>query len=176
MKVSPRSIALRMIVMLSASSACLPIWYPPRPMAETFSPVRPRARWGIASLVSAIQGCGLAVPRTVAAAADFRNERLLTVASVCLDGSNRLVSSTIVFIYILPWLARWVRLIAVFTVEGLYVVVPREVVVDSRKIFAAPTIPNCQAIEFLRRVGQRHGCTGFIRAHGGKVHILLQPA
>src|SRR5439155_60064 len=95
----------------------------------------PNERWGIPSLVSAIKVCGLAAPKTAAAAADFRNERLLTVASVCLHGSNWLVSSTIVLIYVLPWLARWVRLIAVSIVDGFYIVVPREVVIDSRKIF-----------------------------------------
>src|SRR5882672_7955380 len=73
-------------------------------MAETFSPVCPRARCGIPSLASAIKVCGLAAPKTAAAAADFRNERLLTVASVGSGGSNRLVSSTIVRINILPWL------------------------------------------------------------------------
>src|SRR6266566_8307902 len=145
-------------------------------MAETFSPVRPRARWGIPSLVSAIKVCGLAAPKTAAAAADFRNERLLTEASVCLDGSNRLVSSTIVRINVLPRVIRWVRLIAVSIVDGFYVVVPREVVVDSGKIFTATTIPNCQAIQFFRRVRQRHGCAGLISAHGGEVQILLQPA
>src|SRR6266704_7055467 len=145
-------------------------------MAETLSPVRPKARWGIPSLVSAIKVCELAAPKTAAAAADFRNERLLTVASVCLHGSNRLVSSTIVLINVLPWVVRWVRLIAVSIVDGFYIVVPREVVVDSRKILPATTIPNCQAIEFLRRIRQRHGCAGFISAHRGQVQILLQPA
>src|SRR2546428_11511310 len=104
-------------------------------MAETFSPVRPRARWGIPSLVSAIKVCELAVPRTAAAAADFRNERLLTEASVCLDGSNRLVSSTIMCIHVLPWIVRWVRLITVSIVGGFNVGGPREVVVNSGKIF-----------------------------------------
>src|SRR5439155_5891062 len=104
-------------------------------MAETFSPVRPRARWGIPSLVSAIKVCGLAAPKTAAAAADFRNERLLTVASVGSGGSNRLVSSTIVRINILPWLLG-VRLIPLFIV-GFGIVVSREVVVNSGKIFAA---------------------------------------
>src|SRR5437773_11923189 len=106
-------------------------------MAEIFSPVLPRTRLGIPSLVSAIKVCGLAAPNTAAAAADFRNERLLTVASGCLDGSNRLVSSTIVLINVLPWLARWVRLIAVSIVDGFYVVVAVEVVIDSRKIVTA---------------------------------------
>src|SRR5881409_696638 len=131
-------------------------------MAETFSPIRPRARWGIPSLVSAIKVCGLAAPKTAAAAADFRNERLLTVASICLGGSNRLVSSTIRRINVLPWAVRWVRLIAVSIVGGFNVMVPREVVVNSGKIFTATTIPNCQAIEFLGGVGQRHGCAGLI--------------
>src|SRR6266581_9440231 len=113
-------------------------------MAETFSPVRPRARWGIPSLVSAIKVCGLAAPKTAAAAADFRNERLLTVASICLGGSDRLVSSTIVRINVLPWVVRWVRLIAVSIVGGFNVVVPREVVVDSRKIFVTISFTNCE--------------------------------
>src|SRR5207249_11739916 len=104
-------------------------------MAETFSPVRPRARWGIPSLVSAIKVCGLAAPKTAAAAADFRNERLLTVASVCLHGSNWLVLSTIVLIFVLPWLARWVRLFSVFIFDGFYIVVPRVSVFDIRYIF-----------------------------------------
>jgi len=38
----------------------------------------PRVRWGIASFVSAIKTCGLALLKTAAAAADFRNERLLS--------------------------------------------------------------------------------------------------
>src|SRR6266550_243381 len=145
-------------------------------MAETFSPVRPRVRWSIPSLVSAIKVCGLAAPKTAAAAADFRNERLLTVASVGLGGSDRLVSSTIVLINLLPWVVRWVRLVAVSIVRGFKVVVPREVVVNSGKIFAATTIPNCQAIEFLRRIRQRHGCPCLVGAHRGQVQILLQPA
>src|SRR6266436_4545259 len=120
-------------------------------MAETFSPVRPKARWGIPSLVSAIKVCGLAAPKTAAAAADFRNERLLTVASVCLDGSNRLVSSTIVLINV-----------TVSIVGGFNVVVPREVAVNSGKILVAATIPSCQAIQFLRRVCQWHGCAGLV--------------
>ena len=53
-------------------------------MAETFSPVRPRARKGIGSFVSAIIAFGLAVPKTAAAAADFTNERLLMTASLWL--------------------------------------------------------------------------------------------
>src|SRR6266550_7428568 len=126
-------------------------------MAETFSPVRPRVRWSIPSLVSAIKVCGLAAPKTAAAAADFRNERLLTEASVCLDGSNRLVSSTFGRINVLPWVVRWVRLIAVSIVGRFNVMVPREVVVNSGKIFVAATIPNCQAIQLFRRVRQRHG-------------------
>src|SRR5436309_4355364 len=134
-------------------------------MAETFSPVRPRARWGIPSLVSAIKVCGLPAPKTAAAAADFRNERLLTVASFCLGGSDRLVSSTIMRIDV-----------TVSIVGGFNVVVPRAVVVNSGKIFAATTIPNCQAIEFLRHIRQRHGCAGLISAHRGQVQILLQPA
>src|SRR2546425_9695477 len=125
-------------------------------MAETFSPVRPRARWGIPSLVSAIKVCVLAAPKTAAAAADFRNERLLTVASICLGGSNRLFSSTIVRINVLPWVVRWVRLIAVSIVGGFSVVVLSEVVVDSGKIFTPATIPDRQAIEFLRHIRQRH--------------------
>src|SRR6266516_1896974 len=129
-------------------------------MAETFSPVRPRARWGIPSLVSAIKVCGLAAPKTAAAAADFRNERLLTVASFCLGGSNRLVSSTLMRINVLPWIVRQVRLITVSIVGGFNVVVPREVIVNSGKILVAATIPNCQAIQFFRRVRQRHGCAG----------------
>src|SRR5437016_8402366 len=144
-------------------------------MAETFSPVRPRARWGIPCLVSAIKVCGLAAPKTAAAAADFKNERLLTVASICLGGSNRLFSSTIVRIKVLPWVVRWVRLIAVSIVGGFNVLGVRKVVVNSGKIFTATTIPNCQAIYFLRRIRQRHGCAGFIRAHRGQVQILLQP-
>src|SRR6266850_3359833 len=115
-------------------------------MAETFSPVRPRARWGIPSLVSAIKVCGVAAPKTAAAAADFRNERLLTAASICLGVSDRLVPSTIVRINVLPWVVRWVRLIAVSIVGGFKVVGVRKVVVDSGKIFTAMTIPNCQAI------------------------------
>src|SRR6266571_587652 len=145
-------------------------------MAETFSPVRPRARWGIPSLVSAIKACGLAAPKTAAAVADFRNERLLTVASICLGGSDRLVSSTIVRINVLLWVVRWVRLTTVSIVGGINLVVPREVVVNSGKIFTATTIPNCQAIQFFRRVRQRHGCAGLISAHRGEVQILLQPA
>src|SRR3989442_4528320 len=145
-------------------------------MAETFSPVRPRARWGIPSLVSAIKVCELAVPRTAAAAADFRNERLLTMASICLGGSDRLVSSTIVRINVLPWVVQWVRLTAGSIVRGCNVVGVRKVVVDSRKIFAATTIPNCQAIQFFRRVRQWHCCAGLISAHRGQVQILLQPA
>src|SRR3989442_9113023 len=144
-------------------------------MAETFSPVRPRARWGIPSLVSAIKVCGLAAPKTAAAAADFRNERLLTVASICLGGSDRLASSTIVRINVLPWVVRWVRLAAGSIVGGFNVVGVRKVVVDSRKIFTPATIPDCQAIDFLRHIRQRHGCAGFIRAHRGQVQILLQP-
>src|SRR6266404_158828 len=125
-------------------------------MAVTFSPVRPSARCGIPSLVSAIKVCGLEAPKTAAAAADFRNERLLTVASVGLGGSDRLVSSTIVRINVLPWVVRWVRLIAVSIVR-FKVVGVRQIVVDSGKIFVAATIPNCQAIQFFRGVRQRHG-------------------
>src|SRR6266404_23539 len=145
-------------------------------MAETFSPVRPRARWGIPSLVSAIKVCGLAAPKTAAAAADFRNKRLLTVASICLGGSNRLFSSTIVLINLLPRVVRWVRLIAVSIVGGFNVVVPREVVVDSRKILVTISFPNCEAIDFLSHIRQWHGHTGFVSTHRGKVQILLQPA
>src|SRR5438105_14928451 len=101
-------------------------------MAETFSPVRPRARWGIPSLVSAIKVCGLAAPKTAAAAADFRNERLLSVASISLGGPNRFVSSTIVRINVLRAVVRWVRLIVMFIVAWFNVVVAGEVVVDSR--------------------------------------------
>src|SRR6266404_595873 len=143
-------------------------------MAETFSPVRPRARWGIPSLVSAIKVCVLAAPKTAAAAADFRNERLLTVASVCLGGSDRLVLSTIVRIDFLRWIIRWFRLIAVIARRFDVLGVPK-VVVDSGKIFTATTIPNCQAIKLLRRIRQRHGCARFIRAHRGQVQILFQP-
>src|SRR5882724_8645730 len=145
-------------------------------MAETFSPVRPRARWGIPSLVSAIKVCELAAPKTAAAVADFRNERLLTVASIWLGGSDRLALSTIVRIKALPWVVRWVRRISMSIVGGFNVTGERKVVVDSGKIFTATTIPNGQAIEFLRRVRQRHGCAGFMRAHRGQVQILLQPA
>src|SRR6266850_2711458 len=145
-------------------------------MAETLSPVRPRARWGIPSLVSAIKTFGLAAPKTAAAAADFRNERLLTVASIWLGGSDRLVLSTIVRINVLPWTVRWVRLFPVSIVGGFNFLGVRKVVVDSGKIFTSATVPNCQAIEFLGRIRQRHGCAGFIRAHRGQVQILLQPA
>src|SRR6266481_7978141 len=138
-------------------------------MAETFSPVRPRARWGIPSFVSAIKACGPAAPKTAAAAADFTNERLLITTSIWLVVSTRLVSSTIVRINVLPWVVRWVRLIALSIVGGFNVVVPRQVVVNSGKIFAATTIPNCQAIQFFRRVRQRHGCAGLISAHRGQV-------
>src|SRR6266498_1341711 len=55
----------------------------------------------------AIKLCGLVAPKTAAAAADFRNKRLLTVTSFCLGGSNRLVSSTIRCINVLPWAVRW---------------------------------------------------------------------
>src|SRR5438552_16026950 len=118
-------------------------------MAETFSPVRPRARWGIPSLVSAIKVSGLAAPKTAAAAADFRNERLLTVASICLGGSNRLFSSTIVRINVFLWVVRWVRLTAGSIVGGFNVVWVRKVVVDNRKIFTPATIPDRQTIDFL---------------------------
>ena len=48
MKVMPPSIAARTIRMLSGSSTFLrPRCQPPSPMADTFSPVFPRIRYGI---------------------------------------------------------------------------------------------------------------------------------
>src|SRR2546425_645393 len=85
--------------------------------------------------------------------------------------SNLLVSSAIVRINVLPRVVRWVRLSG-----GFNVLAAREVVVNSRKVFVTISLPNCQAIDFLRRVRQRHGCAGLISAHRGQVQILLQPA
>src|SRR5438093_13395605 len=111
-------------------------------MAETCSPLLQRARWGIPSLVSAIKVCGLAAPKTAAAAADFRNERLLTVASICLGGSDRLASSTIVRINVLLWVVRRVRLNAGSIVGGFHVVYVCHIGVSMRKLITATYIPN----------------------------------
>jgi hypothetical protein len=52
MKVMPRSIAVRMMRMLSGSSICSkPRCHPPRPIAETHSPVRPSTRYGMSGCV-----------------------------------------------------------------------------------------------------------------------------
>src|ERR1700685_153737 len=48
MKVTPLSIALRIIAIPSRGSLGCPIWYPPTPMSETFAPVRPSVRYCIA--------------------------------------------------------------------------------------------------------------------------------
>lgn len=63
------------------------VGYPPRPMAGTFSPVRPRVRWGIPSFVSAIRTFGFAVPNA-AAPGGLHDERLLIAASIWFVGSN----------------------------------------------------------------------------------------
>src|SRR5579859_4138720 len=118
-------------------------------MAETFSPVRPRARWGIPSLVSAIKACGLAVPKTAAAVADFTNERLLMRTSLWFAA---------------PWLvspcgmrgnigSKFVRRIfgplRVFFPGGLNVVVASQVIVNGRKIVVAVSFPDREPIDFL---------------------------
>src|SRR5579862_3106315 len=47
MKVTPLSIAVRIIAIPSRGSFGWPIWYPPTPMSETFAPVRPSVRYCI---------------------------------------------------------------------------------------------------------------------------------
>src|SRR5271170_4559482 len=113
-------------------------------MAETFSPVLPSRRWGICSFVSAINGSGLVLPKTAAAAADFRNERRLTAATIQCVGSSRNVSSTGMRIIVAPALFRLViRLVEALLTHRLNVLVTHEVVIDGRKIFFTITFPNC---------------------------------
>src|SRR5882762_8944018 len=50
--------AVRMIRMLSSSSDCLPICAPPRPMRDTRTPVLPRMRVGISTVVTSAGGSG----------------------------------------------------------------------------------------------------------------------
>jgi hypothetical protein len=44
MKVTPWSMALRMILTASSALSTRPRWEPPKPMMETLSPVLPRGR------------------------------------------------------------------------------------------------------------------------------------
>jgi hypothetical protein len=44
MKLTPLSMAVRMMRMASSSLAERPMWPPPMPIADTFSPVRPSVR------------------------------------------------------------------------------------------------------------------------------------
>jgi hypothetical protein len=44
MKLTPASMAERMILMLSFSSFCRPMWWPPSPMSDTISFVPPSSR------------------------------------------------------------------------------------------------------------------------------------
>src|SRR5579859_2569081 len=103
-------------------------------MAETFSPVRPRARWGIPSLVSAIKACGLAVPKTAAAVADFTNERLLIRTSFWF-ASPWLVSSCGMRGNIgSPFVRRIFSPLRVSVPGGLNILAARQVIVDGGKI------------------------------------------
>src|SRR5258708_2268918 len=144
-------------------------------MAETFSPVRPRARWGIPSLVSAIKTCGLAVPKTAAAVADFTNERLLIRTSIWF-AAPWLVSSCGMRGNIgTQFVRRILSPLSVSFTGGLNVVVARQVIVDGRKILFALSFPDCEPIDFLCHIRERHRHTGFVSAHRGKVQVLLQP-
>src|SRR5258706_9745963 len=94
-----------------------------------------------------------------------------------ISSSNRIISSNVMCIARTPWMARK----SIGLVEGFFknwanVPVSREVVINGRKIFAAMTVPNSQAIDFLGRVRQRHRRAGLVGAQGGEVQILLQPA
>jgi len=79
MKVIPPSMPLRIIVMLSARQ---PVCRYDIRQADgrDFSPVRPE-RAGHFLLSLGIKACGLVAPKTAAAAADSRNERLLITAA-----------------------------------------------------------------------------------------------
>ncbi len=55
----PRSIALRMMRMLSCSSFCMPMWKPPRPTIETETPVLPSCRIGIVAFDVAASGVAI---------------------------------------------------------------------------------------------------------------------
>src|ERR1022692_1535046 len=65
-------------------------------MAETFSPVRPRARWGIPSFDSASKTVGLVAPKAAVAAADFKNERRFIAAAFWFVGLYWIVSSNVI--------------------------------------------------------------------------------
>src|ERR1017187_6242812 len=77
--------ALRMMRSLNDSSPWMPMWYPPRPMAETFSPVRPSGRNGTSFFVSALQSCGVAATAAPAVSAIFTNSRRLTFGNPVLE-------------------------------------------------------------------------------------------
>src|SRR5258705_77039 len=66
-----------------------------------------------------------------------------------------------------------IRPVKVSIALRLSVVVPRKVVVDGRKIFITVSLPNCEAIDFLRHVRQRHSHAGLVSAHRGQVQIFL---
>src|SRR5260370_13089978 len=146
-------------------------------MAETFSPVRPRARRGIGSFVSAIKTCGLAVPKTAAAAADFTNERLLITASLWYAGATWLVSSLTMQSSVPQRpVRRGIRVGELSCAVVLNVLGLREVVVDGGKILRAMASPNRQTIDFLREIRQRHRHARLISADRDQVQVLLQPA
>ncbi len=99
MKLMPRSTAVRMRVMLSSSSGCRPVWYPPRPMSETFSPVLPNVRYGISFLTSLASFAhpGATPITTLAATDNFTNSRRVKACRpvssknllIMSDGLNR---------------------------------------------------------------------------------------
>ena len=76
----PLSIALRMIRVDSCSSRGTPMWYPPRPSMETFSPDRPSVRYVIspaAARASDFASEGIAPAPAMPSATLSRNSRRL---------------------------------------------------------------------------------------------------
>src|SRR5258707_12231267 len=103
-------------------------------MAETFSPVRPRARWGIPSLVSAIKACGLAVPKTAAAVADFTNERLFIRTSLWFAAPWRISSCGMRGNIGFRFIRRILNPLRGSVLGGLKGVIARSWLVDVRKV------------------------------------------
>src|ERR1051325_1000993 len=94
MKLMPLSTAARTIRMLSCSSRCLkPRCQPPRPMADTCSPVRPRTRYGIPDRVISPNAVLLSLLQPDVSSL-FRGNQwsvgmLSTMQVVCTDGIAR---------------------------------------------------------------------------------------